>query len=58
MRSRMKWKALRLCRFPIICGTDFPANGDFCCIATFYYVTCGVMKLLEAEVNNYDRQRN
>lgn len=54
----MKWKALRLCRFPIICGTDFPANGDFCCIATFYYVTCGVMKLLEAEVINYDRQRN
>lgn len=53
MRKRMILKALKICRFPVIYGTDFSVNGDYYCIATLY-IACGVMKLLKAEVITND----
>ena len=45
MRSRMKWKALRLCRlkiigFKIIVGVDLSDDG--LCVATSYVTRYGV----------------
>ena len=40
MRSRMKWKALRLCRFKIIVGIDLSDDG--LCIDTSYVTRYGV----------------
>lgn len=53
MRSRMKWKALRLCRYQIIVGVDL--TDETLCIATSYIVS-GVMKVMRTEL--YARGKN
>ena len=53
MRSRMKWKALRLCRFKIIVGIDLFDDGW--CIVTSY-IASGVMKVMRTEL--YARGKN